>query len=131
MSALHWNRCAPAGRKSSARESRRGPGGLQPAAPVWYKDAIPMEQKTLALRQELKQFIVRRLRLEHVDPAGIGDDAQLVGGGLDLDSIDLLELVVGLEKEYGITIADVAEGRRALATLPSLVDFVGSRRGSS
>jgi len=90
-----------------------------------------MEQKTLALRQELKQFIVRRLRLEHVDPAGIGDDAQLVGGGLDLDSIDLLELVVGLEKEYGITIADVAEGRRALATLPSLVDFVGSRRGSS
>lgn len=90
-----------------------------------------MEQSTRALRQELKQFIVRRLQLEGVDPVAMADEAQLVGGGLDLDSIDLLELVVGLEKEYGLKIADVAEGRRALASLPTLVEFVGSRRGRS
>jgi acyl carrier protein len=81
------------------------------------------------LRQDLKQFIVRRLRLEHVRPEAIEDEAPLAGGGLGLDSIDLLELVVGLEKEYGLKIADVADGRRALASVASLADFVTSRRG--
>ena len=81
-----------------------------------------------ALHQELKQFIVRRLRLEQVEPEAIQDDAPLVGGGLDLDSIDLLELVVGLEKEYGLRIADVAEGRRALASVSSLAAYVTAKR---
>jgi len=81
-----------------------------------------------ALQRELKEFIVRRLRLETVPPESIADDSALVGGGLDLDSIDLLELVVGLEKEYGITVTDVAEGRRALASLATLADFVAARR---
>ena len=85
------------------------------------------------LRRQLKQFIVRRLRLERVDPETIADDAALFGrgdGGLDLDSIDLLELVVGLEKEYGLKIADVAEGRRALASVASLAGYVGRRGGA-
>lgn len=81
-----------------------------------------------ALHKELKQFIVRRLRLEQVDPEAIEDDAPLVGAGLDLDSIDLLELVVGLEKEYGLRISDVAEGRRALASVASLASYVTSKR---
>lgn len=83
------------------------------------------------LRQDLKRFIVRRLRLEHIRPEAIEDEAPLAGSGLDLDSIDLLELVVGLEKEYGLKIADVAEGRRALASVASLADFVTSRRGEA
>jgi acyl carrier protein len=83
------------------------------------------------LRQELKRFIVRRLRLAQVRPEAIQDEAPLAGGGLDLDSIDLLELVVGLEKEYGLKITDVAEGRRALASVTSLAEFVTSRRGAA
>lgn len=84
------------------------------------------------LHAELKHFIVRRLRLERVDPESIADDAVLVGGGLDLDSIDLLELVVGLEKEYGVKIADVSEGRRILGSVSSLADYVArQRRGAS
>ncbi|HKB08129.1 MAG TPA: phosphopantetheine-binding protein [Candidatus Polarisedimenticolia bacterium] len=77
----------------------------------------------------MKRFIVRRLRLEQIDPDRIQDDAPLVGGGLDLDSIDLLELVVGLEKEYGLKIADVAEGRRILTSVKTLVEFVAEKRG--
>jgi len=74
---------------------------------------------------------VRRLRLEAIDPDSIQNAAPLVGGGLDLDSIDLLELVVGLEKEYGLKIADVSEGRRILASVDSLAAFVAARRGPS
>jgi acyl carrier protein len=88
-----------------------------------------MSSNSRGLHGELKRFIVRRLRLERIDPDSIGDDAPLVGGGLDLDSIDLLELVVGLEKEYGLKIADVAEGRRILASVRSLADFVAGKRG--
>ena len=83
------------------------------------------------LTSELKRFIVRRLRLEQVDPESIEDGAPLVGGGLDLDSIDLLELVVGLEKEYGLKIADVAEGRRILTSVRSLAEFVAGQRGDA
>ena len=79
--------------------------------------------------EALKRFIVRRLRLDQVDPASIADDAPLVGGGLNLDSIDLLELVVGLEKEYGVKIADVGEGRRALASVRSLAEFLAGAPG--
>src|SRR2546428_13888136 len=60
-----------------------------------------MSGDTQALRKELKRFIVRRLRLEQTDPDSIGDDAPLVGGGLDLDSIDLLELIVGWRRSTG------------------------------
>ena len=80
------------------------------------------------LRRELKKFIVRRLRLEQIDPDSIRDDQPLTQGGLDLDSIDLLELVVGIEKEYGLKIADVAQSRRALASVASLAEFVAARR---
>ena len=82
------------------------------------------------LRRELKQFIVRRLRLDQIDPDSIRDDQSLTQGGLDLDSIDLLELVVGIEKEYGLRITDVAESRRALASVASLAAFVAARRGA-
>jgi acyl carrier protein len=90
-----------------------------------------MFRNTLVLRSELKRFIVRRLRLEQVDPETIRDDTPLVRGGLDLDSIDLLELVVGLEKEYGLKIADVAEGRRILTSVESLAEFVAGQRGDA
>lgn len=90
-----------------------------------------MSGNHVGLRRELKQFIVRRLRLEQIDPDSIRDDQPLTQGGLDLDSIDLLELVVGIEKEYGLKIADVAESRRALASVASLAEFVAVRRGGT
>lgn len=122
---------------SDASLGRRHPAASQfhtLRATMWYKPGPPMSVDSTQLRRQLKEFIVRRLRLARVDPAGIADDAPLFGRGqrgLDLDSIDLLELVVGLEKEYGLKIADVAEGRKALASVASLAAYVSDHRGTA
>jgi acyl carrier protein len=75
----------------------------------------------------LKQLIVETLRLEDVEPASIPDDEPLVGGGLSLDSIDALELVVHLEREFGIKIETSEEARGALASVASLAAFIRKR----
>jgi acyl carrier protein len=75
----------------------------------------------------LKQLIVETLRLEDVVPEDIPDLEPLVGGGLSLDSIDALELVVRLEKEFGIRIASSEEASRALASVSALAAYVRER----
>jgi Acyl carrier protein len=79
------------------------------------------------LRAQLKQLIVRTLKLDDLQPEDIGDDDPLIGSGLNLDSIDALELVVTLEKEFGIKISSSEESRAALASVAHLADFVRSR----
>jgi acyl carrier protein len=81
-----------------------------------------------SLKQELKAFIVQRLRLSDVSPDSIGDADPLFGGGLDLDSVDLLDLVVGVEKEYGIRIGSAAEGKEILASVNALADHIARKR---
>ena len=68
----------------------------------------------------LKTLVVETLRLEDILPADIPDDEPLIGGGLSLDSIDALELVVRLEKEFGVKIASSEESRAALASISAL-----------
>lgn len=75
----------------------------------------------------LKQLIVETLRLEDIAPGDIPDDEPLIGGGLSLDSIDALELVVRLEKEFGIKIASSEEARHALASVAALAAYVRLR----
>ncbi|MFZ1054945.1 MAG: phosphopantetheine-binding protein [Opitutaceae bacterium] len=76
---------------------------------------------------KLKQIIVETLRLDDVAPEGIPEDEPLIGGSLSLDSIDALELVVRLEKEFGIKIASSEEARRALGSVAALARFVRER----
>ncbi len=76
---------------------------------------------------DLKQKIIECLKLEDVTPAQIEDNAPLFGSGLDLDSIDALELVVMLEKNYGIIIKDIEEGRPAFQSVGALAGFIDSR----
>ena len=80
------------------------------------------------LNEKVKDLIIRRLKLE-MSPGEIQDDAPLFGGGLGLDSIDALELVVGLEKEFGIKIEDEEVGREAFASVNALVRFIQSKQG--
>jgi acyl carrier protein len=77
---------------------------------------------------ELKTRIIESLKLQDVTPEQIVDDAPLFGEGLGLDSIDALELVVMLEKHYGIVIKDIEEGRPAFRSVRALADFVNARR---
>jgi acyl carrier protein len=75
----------------------------------------------------LKQLIVSTLKLEDVSPTELADDAPLIGSGLNLDSIDALELVVTLEKEFGIKISSSEESRQALASVAHLAEFIRLR----
>ena len=81
------------------------------------------------LRSEIKQLIVDRLKLE-VDPASIQDDQPLFGDGLGLDSIDALELVLGVEQTFGVKIEDEEMGAQALSSVSSLAEFVIKKRGA-
>ena len=76
------------------------------------------------LVNQLKTLIVETLKLEDIAPADIPDDEPLIGGGLSLDSIDALELVVKLEKEYGIKISSSEESRTALASVSALATYI-------
>jgi acyl carrier protein len=82
-------------------------------------------------RQELaprvKELIVRRLKLE-IDPKTIDDAAPLFGEGLGLDSIDALELVLGLEQEFQIKVEDEEVGVKAFSSVNALCDFIEQKK---
>ena len=84
-----------------------------------------MSDDTLIPR--LKQLIITTLNLEGMTPGQIDDNAPLIGAGLALDSIDALEIVVKLEKEFGIKVSNSEESRQALASVKSLADFIRAR----
>ena len=78
------------------------------------------------LHDRVKNLIVTRLKLE-VDPASIDSAAPIFGGGLGLDSIDALELVLGIEQEFGVRIDDEEIGSAALASVEALSAFLVER----
>jgi acyl carrier protein len=81
-----------------------------------------------ALIAELKVKIIGVLSLLDVTPEDIGADDRLVGGDLGIDSIDVLELVLMLEKDYGVKIESKEMGMEAFASVRSLAGFVGKKR---
>jgi len=81
-----------------------------------------------ALNDEIKQAIVRSLRLP-MTPEEIGDAVPLFGpAGLGLDSIDVLELVLELERSFGVTIENQDTGMKVLQSVDSIAEFVRSSR---
>ena len=76
------------------------------------------------LKQTLKELMIERLKLEDMTPDDLGDDDPLFDGGLGLDSIDALEIVVMLESEFGVRVKNEGSAReyfRSIATLAQLV----------
>jgi len=84
--------------------------------------------ETVQLKQQIKKQIVEFLNLTSVKPEDIKDDQPLFGDGLGLDSIDSLELIVLLSREYGITINDPKEGRKVLADVNTMVAYIEQHR---
>lgn len=76
----------------------------------------------------LKNQIIEVLNLEDLTAADIKDDAPLFGEGLGLDSIDALELIVLLEREYGIKLSNPAEGKEIFKSVASIADYVSKNR---
>ncbi|HUK13586.1 MAG TPA: phosphopantetheine-binding protein [Thermoanaerobaculaceae bacterium] len=79
------------------------------------------------LHRRVKQLIIERLQLEGMSADEIDDAAPLFGDGLGLDSIDALELVIGIEKAFGVRIQDEEVGAKAFASVNALVDFIRSK----
>ena len=77
---------------------------------------------------ELKKQIIEVLNLEEMTPDDIETDSPLFGEGLGLDSIDALELIVLLEKKYGIKLASPADGKAIFKSVGTSADFVNKNR---
>lgn len=77
-----------------------------------------------ALKSELKVHLVKYLNILDYTPEEIGDDMPLFGDGLALDSIDSLELIVMLEREYGIKITNPADGRKILSSVEAMATYI-------
>ena len=81
----------------------------------------------IPLRDRVRQMIVTQLRLKTA-PEALAPDAPLFGEpGLGLDSIDALELVVGIEKTFGVRVEDQAVGERVLQSVDAIVAFLHDR----
>ncbi len=81
------------------------------------------------LKENLKKQIIEQLNLEDVQVSGIQDDAPLFGDGLGLDSIDALELIVLLEKHYGIKISNPEKGKKIFYSINSIAEYISSAKG--
>jgi acyl carrier protein len=81
------------------------------------------------LLQELKKKIVKELQLQEVDPEKLADDTLFFNGGLDLDSIDLLALVVLVDRDYGVEIFSRELGEQVFVNLSTLAEYIAKNRG--
>ena len=81
----------------------------------------------MTIKEQLKKMLVEELNLEDVTPEEIEDDAPLFGEGLGLDSLDAVELVVLLEKHFGVVIKNLEEGRSAFQSIATLAAYIEER----
>lgn len=81
----------------------------------------------MTIKERLKKVIVEELNLEEVNPEEIEDDAPLFGEGLGLDSLDAVEIVVLLEKHFGVVVQNLDEGKAAFQSINTLTAYVEER----
>jgi acyl carrier protein len=86
-----------------------------------------MSEPIANLKDEIKQAIVRSLRLP-IGPESIENGASLFGDGLGLDSIDVLELVLEIERTFGVAITDEQTGARVLRSVDTIADYITTAR---
>lgn len=77
-----------------------------------------------ALIEELKVKLIEQLKLEDIEPGDIDESEPLFGDGLGLDSIDALELIVLMERDYNIKISDPKEGKEVFSTITTMAEYI-------
>ena len=80
------------------------------------------------IKKKLKELLVSNLSLEDVDPADIKNDEPLFNEGLGLDSLDAVEIVVILQRNFGLEVKDMEMGRKIFQTIDTLADYVYENR---
>lgn len=80
------------------------------------------------LREQLKTEIIELLNLEDMEPGDISNDEILFGDGLGLDSIDALELIVLLEKNYGLKVENPEEGKKIFQSINTMAEYIESNK---
>jgi acyl carrier protein len=81
----------------------------------------------MTVKEKLKKIIIEELNLEDVSPEDIEDDAPLFGEGLGLDSLDAVEIVVLVEKHFGVEVKSIDEGREAFSSINALAAYIEKR----
>ena len=81
-----------------------------------------------ALIHKIKEQVIEVLNLEEVTPQDIDTDSPLFGDGLGLDSIDALELIVLLEKQYGLKIEDPKDGKKIFYSIRTIAEYIESHK---
>lgn len=82
------------------------------------------EIKLAEIREKLKVLLVDQLALDDVTPEEINDDDELFGEGLGLDSLDAVEIVVLLQRNFGLEVKDMEKNREVFRTISTLADYV-------
>ncbi len=80
------------------------------------------------LIQTLKEQLIEALNLEETTPGDIGDDMPLFGDGLGLDSIDALEIIILLEKKYGVRLENSADAKPVFYSVRTLAEYIEKNR---
>lgn len=86
------------------------------------------EQELQDIRKTLKEMIIRDLSLEDITPEEIKDEEPLFGDGLGLDSLDAVEIVVLLQRQFGVEIKNMDQGREIFFSINTIADFVYENR---
>jgi acyl carrier protein len=97
--------------------------------PARARDGVRQYDSTMTtdLKRKLKELLIERLKFEDMTPDDIGDDDPLFAGGLGLDSIDALEIVVMLESEFGIKVKNESSARDSFKSIATLAEFVEAK----
>ncbi len=90
-----------------------------------------MQQSVEELTQELKQELIKQLNLEEMLPPDFDENTPLFGEGLGLDSIDSLELVVLLDRNYGIKLKDPKEGRAIFHSIRTMAEYIHANKAQA
>ncbi|NQU73756.1 MAG: acyl carrier protein [Candidatus Omnitrophica bacterium] len=83
-----------------------------------------IEQELAEIRKKLKELLVVSLSLEDVKPEDIKDDEILFGKGLGLDSLDAVEIVVLLQRNFGLDVKDMKEGKKIFYSIDTLAQYI-------